>query len=88
VTHSRLRTRVETDGTLVAEPDPASELREPLVVRPTSETVIWDAFSRWISSHRDLPLLINQASLNRKCFEGLKQRAAPSRSGRTSYDGR
>ena len=88
MTHSRLRTKVETDGSVVAEPDPASVLREPLVVRPTSETVIWDAFSRWISSHRDLPVLINQASLNRKCSEGTRHRTAPFRSGRTSYDGR
>src|SRR5436309_6614133 len=37
-----------------------SELEEPLVVRPTSETIIWDAYSRWIQSYRDLPLLYNQ----------------------------
>lgn len=36
------------------------ELEEPLVLRPTSETVIWDMYRRWISSHRDLPILINQ----------------------------
>jgi prolyl-tRNA synthetase len=55
VTHHRLK---NIDGKLV--PDPDAELEEPLVVRPTSETIIGDAFSRWIKSHRDLPLLINQ----------------------------
>jgi len=54
VTHHRLEKGAE--GGLV----PAGELTEPLVVRPTSETIIGDAFSKWISSHRDLPLLINQ----------------------------
>ena len=60
MTHSRLRTEIGDDGRVSIEPDSSSELHEPLVVRPTSETVIWDSFSRWISSHRDLPLLINQ----------------------------
>jgi prolyl-tRNA synthetase len=55
VTHHRLKT---IDGRL--QPDPDAKLEEPLVVRPTSETIIGDAFSRWIKSHRDLPLLINQ----------------------------
>ena len=55
VTHHRLKA---VDGKLVV--DPASELEEPLVVRPTSETIIGDAFRRWISSYRDLPMLINQ----------------------------
>ncbi len=41
-------------------PDPDSELEEPLVIRPTSETIVGDAFSRWIQSPKDLPLLINQ----------------------------
>lgn len=54
VTHHRLEKNAE--GTLV----PAGELAEPLVVRPTSETIIGDAFSKWITSYRDLPLLINQ----------------------------
>ena len=53
VTHHRLEKK---DGALV----PAGPLQEPLVVRPTSETIIGDAFSRWITSYRDLPLLINQ----------------------------
>lgn len=54
VTHSRLE--VGPDGTLV----PASPLEEPLIVRPTSETIIGEMFSRWVQSYRDLPLLINQ----------------------------
>ncbi len=53
VTHHRLEQR--GDGLV-----PAGELQEPLVVRPTSETIIGDAFSKWIKSYRDLPLLINQ----------------------------
>src|SRR5438874_1645265 len=55
VTHHRLKM---SGGSLV--PDPDARLEEPLIVRPTSETIIGDAFSRWIKSHRDLPLLINQ----------------------------
>jgi prolyl-tRNA synthetase len=55
VTHHRLK---NIDGKL--KPDPDAELEEPYVVRPTSETIIGDAFSRWIKSHRDLPMLINQ----------------------------
>ena len=53
VTHHRLE---EKDGKLV----PAAPLEEPLVIRPTSETIIGDVFSRWVQSYRDLPLLINQ----------------------------
>jgi prolyl-tRNA synthetase len=53
VTHHRLEAR---DGKLV----PAGELSEPLVVRPTSETIIGAAYARWVQSYRDLPLLINQ----------------------------
>lgn len=55
VTHHRLTAR---EGRLA--PDLDSQLEEPLVIRPTSETIIGDAFSRWIQSHKDLPLLINQ----------------------------
>jgi prolyl-tRNA synthetase len=55
VTHHRLK---GVDGKLV--PDPDSKLEEPLVVRPTSETVIGQAMSRWVQSWRDLPLLTNQ----------------------------
>jgi prolyl-tRNA synthetase len=54
VTHHRLE--AGPDGKLV----PSGELEEPLVVRPTSETIIGDAFSRWVQSYRDLPLLVNQ----------------------------
>jgi prolyl-tRNA synthetase len=54
VTHHRLEKG--PSGGLV----PAGPLTEPLVVRPTSETIIGDSFSRWVSSYRDLPLLINQ----------------------------
>ncbi len=54
VTHHRLEK--SENGGLV----PAGELTEPLVVRPTSETIIGDSFARWVSSYRDLPLLINQ----------------------------
>ncbi len=55
VTHHRLK---KIDGTL--KPDPEAELAEPFIIRPTSETIIGDAFSRWIKSHRDLPLKLNQ----------------------------
>ena len=54
VTHHKLEAGPE--GTLV----PSGELTEPLIVRPTSETIIGDSFSRWIQSYRDLPVLINQ----------------------------
>ncbi|MEN8760759.1 MAG: aminoacyl--tRNA ligase-related protein, partial [Desulfobacterales bacterium] len=54
VTHHRLEKGPE--GGLV----PAGPLTEPLVVRPTSETIIGDSFSKWINSYRDLPVLINQ----------------------------
>jgi len=56
VTHHRLI----TDGKGGLIPDPAARLEEPLVVRPTSETIIGDAMSRWIQSWRDLPLKLNQ----------------------------
>jgi prolyl-tRNA synthetase len=56
VTHHRL---VQTpEGRLV--PDPASKLEEPLIVRPTSETIIGSTYARWVQSYRDLPILINQ----------------------------
>ncbi|KIC72575.1 Proline--tRNA ligase [Neochlamydia sp. TUME1] len=53
ITHHRLE---EKNGRLV----PTGELEEPLIVRPTSETIIGESFSRWVESYRDLPLLINQ----------------------------
>ncbi len=54
VTHSRLE--ADEDGKL----QPAGKLEEPLIVRPTSETIIGELFSKWVKSYRDLPLLINQ----------------------------
>ena len=54
VTHSRLE--ADEQGIL----QPAGELEEPLIVRPTSETIIGELFARWVQSYRDLPLLINQ----------------------------
>ena len=56
VTHSRLTT--DDEGSLT--PDPSSKLEEEVIVRPTSETIIWSMYKKWIKSHRDLPLLINQ----------------------------
>ncbi len=60
VTHHRLRSVTTEDGKQAVEPDPASKLEEPLIVRPTSETIIWHMYGRWIDSWRDLPVLINQ----------------------------
>jgi len=57
VTHHRLKAD-DGDNGLIADPD--AELEEPLIVRPTSETMIWYMFRKWINSHRDLPLKINQ----------------------------
>jgi prolyl-tRNA synthetase len=59
VTHTRLKATGKT-GAGAVEPDPASALEEPLVVRPTSETIIYAMFAKWIQSYRDLPLLLNQ----------------------------
>ena len=55
VTHHRLKL---IDGRL--QPDPDSKLTEPYIIRPTSETIIGEAMSRWVQSHRDLPLKLNQ----------------------------
>lgn len=57
VTHHRLMNNPEGKGVVV---DPESKLEEELIVRPTSETIIWNSFKDWIHSYRDLPLLINQ----------------------------
>ena len=57
VTHYRLKNDEENGGVIV---DPDAKLEEELIVRPTSETVIWDSYKNWIQSYRDLPLLINQ----------------------------
>jgi len=59
VTHTRLRATGK-EGAAAIEVDPDSKLEEPLVVRPTSETIIYAMFAKWIQSYRDLPLLINQ----------------------------
>jgi prolyl-tRNA synthetase len=56
VTHHRLRAAAAGG----VEPDPSAKLEEPLVVRPTSETIIWHMYGQWIQSWRDLPILINQ----------------------------
>ncbi len=57
VTHHRLTKSPDGKGLI---PDPEAELEEPLIVRPTSETIIWDTYKKWIKSYRDLPILINQ----------------------------
>lgn len=57
VTHHRLMNNPDGPGVVV---DPSAKLEEELIVRPTSETVIWRTYKDWIQSHRDLPLLINQ----------------------------
>ena len=58
VTHYRLKTDPDNKGKLIV--DPAAKLDEELVVRPTSEAIIWNTYKNWIQSYRDLPLLINQ----------------------------
>ncbi len=57
VTHYRLKNAEDGSGVVV---DPAAKLEEELIVRPTSETVIWSTYKNWIQSYRDLPLLVNQ----------------------------
>lgn len=57
VTHHRLMNDPNGSGVVV---DPAARLEEELIVRPTSETIIWNTYKDWIKSYRDLPLLINQ----------------------------
>jgi len=59
VTHTRLKSVVR-DGKTTVEPDPDSKLEEEYIIRPTSETVIWHMYGKWIDSYRDLPILINQ----------------------------
>ena len=58
VTHYRLKANPDKKGTLMV--DPESKLEEELIVRPTSEAIIWNTYKDWIKSYRDLPLLINQ----------------------------
>ena len=57
VTHYRLKNDPEGNGVVV---DPEAKLEEELIVRPTSETIIWDSYKNWIQSYRDLPILVNQ----------------------------
>ncbi len=57
VTHYRLKNDPEGNGVVV---DPAAKLEEELIVRPTSETIIWNTYKNWIQSYRDLPILCNQ----------------------------
>ncbi len=57
VTHHRLMNAPDGSGVVV---DPSAKLEEELVIRPTSETIIWNTYRDWINSYRDLPLLINQ----------------------------
>jgi prolyl-tRNA synthetase len=58
VTHYRLKNDPNNKGKLMV--DPSAKLEEELVVRPTSEAIIWSTYKKWIQSYRDLPLLINQ----------------------------
>ena len=57
VTHYRLKNSEDGKGIIV---DPEAKLEEELIVRPTSETIIWNSYKNWIQSYRDLPILINQ----------------------------
>jgi len=57
VTHTRLKSAEDGSGLIV---DPESKLEEEIIIRPTSETVIWSMYKKWIKSYRDLPILINQ----------------------------
>ncbi|MBO4674292.1 MAG: proline--tRNA ligase [Bacteroidaceae bacterium] len=57
VTHYRLKTNETHDGVVV---DPTAKLEEELIIRPTSETIIWNTYKNWIKSYRDLPILCNQ----------------------------
>ncbi|MBX7205261.1 MAG: proline--tRNA ligase [Bacteroidia bacterium] len=58
VTHYRLKTDPDNKGKLIV--DPEARLEEELIVRPTSEAIIWNTYKNWIQSYRDLPILINQ----------------------------
>ena len=57
VTHHRLMNDPNGNGVVV---DPSAKLEEELIVRPTSETIIWDTYRNWVKSYRDLPILCNQ----------------------------
>lgn len=57
VTHYRLRATADGKG---VEVDPGAKLEEELIIRPTSETIIWNTYRNWVKSYRDLPILVNQ----------------------------
>ena len=57
VTHYRLKTDPEDSSKLIVDPD--AKLEEELVVRPTSEAIIWNTYKNWIQSYRDLPIMVN-----------------------------
>lgn len=57
VTHHRLKANPNGKGLI---PDPEAKLEEEYIIRPTSETIIWNTYKKWIQSHRDLPILVNQ----------------------------
>ena len=57
VTHHRLKNAPDGSGVIV---DPEAKLEEELIIRPTSETIIWNTYKNWINSYRDLPILCNQ----------------------------
>jgi len=57
VTHYRLKTSDDGKSVVI---DPEAKLQEELIIRPTSETIIWNSYRKWIQSYRDLPILINQ----------------------------
>ncbi len=57
VTHYRFKADEKNGGLMV---DPDAKLEEELIVRPTSETIIWNTYKNWVQSYRDLPILINQ----------------------------
>lgn len=58
VTHYRLKSDPDNPGKLIVDPD--AKLEEELIVRPTSEAIIWNTYKNWVQSYRDLPILINQ----------------------------
>lgn len=62
VTHYRLKNAADGSGVVV---DPSAKLEEELIIRPTSETIIWNTYKNWIQSYRDLPILCNQANVFR-----------------------
>lgn len=64
VTHYRLKTNHDGTGVVV---DPAAKLEEELIIRPTSETIIWNTYRNWIQSYRDLPILCNQWANVMRC---------------------